>query len=311
MVGLLYFFTKVTAKFGLSIQSKYEDYQGRRDYYDTESDTYLGQYAVRKDAQNGEPVSLHHDASGDRVILDMYGRQKRNLSEEHRKSEMEDRINIAKKRGLTVIPYRDDLRHLTVQCPARGIIYKDMETERYYVVRTYTLNDIPDHLGINDKLAFLRRSAWRLGSFYMDIETGLLVRPTDTQLQNDKNEDAVIKGKLEKIESDYSEKEKKWSMEPPTDVNDMLEWSELHHPGDLTYKDRLEQLDEYKDQVSFRMDHYNDVINSINKAQKEKRKTLKATNAHDLAVFYDAFGHNSADETWGGWTWNNDYHGGV
>ena len=116
--------------------------------------------------RTADHISCENDGR-DAYLRDQNGNPIRNLSEERRLARMRQ-AKAHNSEGRTVCKWKPNVPKV-IEGPA-GEQYKDMHTGKIYVCRLINLNN--KRYAPNDT-----------GNFYMDIETGLLVRETDGQKQ--------------------------------------------------------------------------------------------------------------------------------
>lgn len=131
--------------------------ENKKKYYRASSNSYIDYRGVWRNVSNNEALRVD-TVNGDKcVIEERTKRVVRNVSEDNRIEAKAQAI----KDGKTVYKYSDGIRPGVIDDGCVGTIYKDIETDRMYVIRR-----MPNHC-----------------DYYMDIETMKLVRITDESLK--------------------------------------------------------------------------------------------------------------------------------
>ncbi len=151
------------------------------------ANVYTDIYGHTRDLSTGKSVMIDHincESEGRDVYLrNQYGDPIRNLSEERRQQAYREARKHYDPRK-SVMKWKDGPRRGTEgengQPYYYGEQYKDLRTGRIYVCRRFK---IPKEIYGKGNLS---------SSYYMNVETGLLVRETDSQKENRKREKYTV-----------------------------------------------------------------------------------------------------------------------
>ena len=144
------------------------------------TNTYNDRFSHTRDIDTGKSVMIDYrgnESEGkDQYLRDMYGTPIRNLSEERRQIKLKEAQNNCDPRR-TVIEWKKGVSDSKTRAKGNplytGDTYKDLKTGKIYVCRHFTF---PRDFGEKGN-----------GTYYMDVDTGLLVREADSQIEDRKN----------------------------------------------------------------------------------------------------------------------------
>ena len=144
------------------------------------TNTYYDRYGHIRDIDTGKSVMVDYignETDGkDQYIRDMYGKPIRNLSEERRQTRLNEALSNRDPRR-TVVEWKKGVSDSKTRVKGNplyaGDTYKDIKTGEIYVCRLFSFPNDFNHDGY--------------GKYYMNINTGLLVREADSQIEDRKN----------------------------------------------------------------------------------------------------------------------------
>lgn len=180
MFGLIYLATSTVASIVSGVKGAHENSEcikrgkERKRKGQNIANIYYDRLGTTRDLDTHDIVSVDHiycESRGeDACVRDLYGNVLRNLSEEKR-TERWNAIQMNNPNGDTVCFWKPH----SVNNAIWGNQYKDLKTERIFVARNFKY---PTSYG----------TCGASGDFYMDCQTGLLVRETDMyKKRRDKN----------------------------------------------------------------------------------------------------------------------------
>lgn len=157
LFGALYALGNLFSSGYTSIKDYKRNEENKKKYYSPETNTYIDCKGISRDIKTNEPMRSWINHNGEVVVIDKNGREVRNLTNER----FEKQYIEGKNKGLKAVPYGLDKHDDIIREKVCGQRYKDTTSGKLYVVRL-----LDGH------------------SYYMDIETGYLVSPSDYELRS-------------------------------------------------------------------------------------------------------------------------------
>lgn len=150
-----------------SIVERKNNYDSSKNFKNKITNTYIDSKGGIRDCKTNQPLFHSFNEKGEKIFENMSGKEIVNISQAHNEANRKEAINSKYKTTYNIYnPYtaNDSMKKCI------GYFYKDLKNNRIYTTRL-----------INNYI------------FYMDVETGLLVRLCDEELIHIKDHSEIIK----------------------------------------------------------------------------------------------------------------------
>lgn len=181
MFGFLFLLICIVMYF---LKESIENAECKKKYANSDGLTYIDSKGRSRLVSNNKLVFYTHDKNGDYILEDIGGYVYKNFSEEERQEQKNINVDTAIKNGKST--YCEDENEHKKDWYCKGRRFIDLKTGERYVIRC-----------IQGKY------------YYMDISTGLLVRKTDKQLEEERDRSEEWAYNCKEIDMDkFNEKQK-------------------------------------------------------------------------------------------------------
>jgi hypothetical protein len=238
MFGIFYLIANTIGTVISGANAAKENYDAMRRGYEKQrqgknrAGIYTDRLGATRLLSNGKRVSFDNlycaEAAGrDCYMYDDHGRPIRNMSEEIRQERLyEAKANPDPRR--TVIEWKKGISDSKTRVKGNplyaGHTYKDLDNGKIYVCRSFSF-----------PTEFKQRGH---GTYYMDVDTGLLVREADSQIEDRKNHHYDISQEVSQQFIDYfNEKQKNEGYQFKSNIPRIEGWDTTE--SEYTYRDRM------------------------------------------------------------------------